>query len=151
CNTQNPRGYHSLLARELVMSDTAIDRNDPRFAAASGQPDLRGRIGWICHALRIAAVLWIVWNLAFVIYYWSDKTQVLENYGRLFSADLGDVSAARYAAAFAAVMISLVFAAVVSFAFGGSPAPISPDAFSPSTPPFGCAVPVSPEYLQSSS
>src|SRR5262249_51563161 len=95
------------------MADTAIDRNDPRFAAASGQPDLRGRIGWICHALRIAAVLWIVWNLAFVIYYWSEKTQILENYGRLFSADLGDVSAARYAAAFAAVMISLAVAAVV--------------------------------------
>jgi len=95
------------------MSDTAIDRNDPRFASASGQADLRARIGWICHALRIAAVLWIIWNLATVVYYWSDRAQILENYGRLFSADLGGVSAARYEAAFAAVMISLAFGAVV--------------------------------------
>src|SRR5262249_15834125 len=37
----------------------------------------------------------------------------LQNYGLAFSADLGDVSAARYAAAFAAVMVSLAVGAVV--------------------------------------
>jgi len=95
------------------MSDAAVHHGDPSLGFASGQTDLRGRIGWICHALRIAAVLWITWNLAFVVYYWSDKAQILENYGRFFSADLGDVSAARYAAAFSAVMVSLAFGAVV--------------------------------------
>jgi hypothetical protein len=95
------------------MSDTALHLADPRLASASYRRDLRARIGWICHALRIAAVLWITWNLAFVVYYWSDKAQILQNYGLLFSADLGDVSAARYAAAFAAVMVSLAVGAVV--------------------------------------
>jgi DUF2975 family protein len=95
------------------MSDTALHLADPCLASASYQGDLRARIGWICHALRIAAVLWITWNLAFVIFYWSDKAQILQNYGRIFSVDLGDVSAARYAAAFAAVMVSLAVGAVV--------------------------------------
>jgi hypothetical protein len=95
------------------MSDTALHLAGRRLASASCQRDLRARIGWICHALRIAAVLWITWNLAFVVYYWSDKAQILQNYGLAFSADLGDVSAARYAAAYAAVMVSLAVGAVV--------------------------------------
>jgi hypothetical protein len=95
------------------MSDAAIHHGDPSLGFASGQTDLRARIGWICHALRIAAVLWITWSLTFVVYYWSDKAQVLRNYGQLFSADLGDVSAARYAAAFSAVMVGLAVGAVV--------------------------------------
>jgi len=95
------------------MSDTALHRDDPRLAFAPGQRDLRHRIGWICHTLRIAALLWITWELAFIIFYWSDKAQLLQNYQRLFSADLGDVSAPRYAAAFAAVMVSLAVGAVV--------------------------------------
>jgi hypothetical protein len=95
------------------MSDAAVHHGDPSLGFASGQTDLRARIGWICHALRIAAVLWITWSLTFVVYYWSDKAQVLRNYGQLFSADLGDVSAARYAAAFSAVMVGLAVGAVV--------------------------------------
>jgi len=94
------------------MSDTALHLADPRLASASYQRDLRARIGWICHALRIAAVLWITWNLAFTIFNWSDKARLLQNYQRLFSVDL-DVSAARYAAAFAAIMVSLAVGAVV--------------------------------------
>ena len=96
------------------MSDTALHSDDPRLAFAPGQRDLRHRIGWICHTLRITAVLWITWELAFLIFYWSDKPQLLQNYQRLFSADLGDVSAARYAAAFAAVMVSVAAGAVVA-------------------------------------
>ena len=95
------------------MSDTALHLADPRLASASYRRDLRARIGWICHALRIAAILWITWLLGFVVYYWSDKAQMLKNYERIFSVDLGDVSAARYAAAFAAVMVSLAVGAIV--------------------------------------
>jgi len=95
------------------MSDTAIDRNDPRFASASGQTDLRARIGWICHALRIAAALWIAWVLVVSVIAWSDKAQMLHNYGLLFSTNLDDVSPARYAVVFAAVMVSVAVAAAV--------------------------------------
>ena len=95
------------------MSDTTIDRSDPRFAAASGQPDLRARIGWICHALRIAAALWIAWVLVVSVVAWSDKPHILHSFELLFSANLGDVSPARYAVAFVAVMVSVTAAAAV--------------------------------------
>ena len=95
------------------MSDTALDLAGRRLASASCQRDLRARIGWICHALRIAAVLWITWNLAFAIFNWSDKARLLQNYQREFSAVDLDMSAARYAAAFAVVMVSLAVGAVV--------------------------------------
>jgi len=95
------------------MSDTAIHHGAPLPAATSGDPSLPERIAWTCHALRIAGVLWITWLVVFVVYYWSDKAQILKNYGQLFSLDLGDVSAARYAAAFAAVMVSLLVGGAV--------------------------------------
>src|SRR5215831_21319370 len=116
------------------MSDTALHLAGRRLASASCQRDLRARIGWICHALRIAAVLWITWNLAFTIFNWSDKAWLLQNYQRLFSVDL-DVSAARYAAAFAAIMVSLAVGAVVVVCIWRLP--ILPAASSPSTLPFG--------------
>jgi len=58
-------------------------------------------------------VLWITWNLAFAIFNWSDKARLLQNYQREFSAVDLDMSAARYAAAFAAIMVSLAVGAVV--------------------------------------
>jgi len=95
------------------MPDTATLRDDSRFAPASDQSDLRLRIGWICHALRVAAVLWIIWIVVLSVIYWSDKSQILQNYGQLFAADLSEVSAARYGAAVAAVMVSVAAAAAV--------------------------------------
>jgi hypothetical protein len=95
------------------MSDTAIDRSDPRFASASSQTYLRARIGWICHALRVAAVVWIVWAWVVSVMAWSDKTHILHSYELLFSANVGGVSASRYAVAFAAVIVSLTAATVV--------------------------------------
>ena len=44
---------------------------------------------------------------------WSDKAQILKNYGLTFSIDLGDVSASRYATAFGAVMVSLAMGTAV--------------------------------------
>ena len=95
------------------MSDIPADRNDARFASVSGQRDLRARIGWICHALRVAAVLWIAWVLVVSFIVWNDKAHILHSYELLFSANLGDVSAARYAAAVAAVIVSVAAAAAV--------------------------------------
>jgi hypothetical protein len=95
------------------MSETATPHDDSRFAPASGQSDLRFRIGWICHALRVAAVLWIIWILVLSVIYWSDKSQMLRNYGQLFAADLSEVSPTRYRAAVAAVMVSVAAGAAV--------------------------------------
>src|SRR5262245_46279559 len=76
----------------------------PSLAARAS---LRGRIGWICHALRIAAVVWIGWAVVESLVPWTDKAKILESYGHWFSADFTGVSDARYAAAVVAVLLSL--------------------------------------------
>jgi Protein of unknown function (DUF2975) len=83
------------------------------FNATPLRTGLRARISWICHALRIAAVVWIGWVMVLTFVAWSDKANILQNYGRLFSADLSDVSAARYATAIVVVILSVAAAVPV--------------------------------------
>jgi hypothetical protein len=95
---------------EDIMSDAV----DASYAAAPGPSDLRSRIAWICHALRIAAVLWIGWAIAIFLTVWSDKSKITERWGQLFSVDLSGISNARYAAAFAVALVALFVATVVA-------------------------------------
>ena len=43
------------------MSDAVSHGDVPPPAAPTARSELRARIGWICHGLRIAAVLWLGW------------------------------------------------------------------------------------------
>ncbi len=89
------------------MSEAVIHVEPPSSAGSTLRADLRARIGWICHALRIAAVIWIGWEVVRTVVSWSDKARTLEAYGHWFSADFSGVSDARYAAAVVAVVLSL--------------------------------------------
>jgi len=89
------------------MSDAMTHVEAPPSATSPLRADLRARIGWICHALRIAAVLWFGWEVVWSLISWSDKARILESYGFWFSADFTGVSDARYAAAVVAVILSL--------------------------------------------
>lgn len=84
------------------------------FTPAHGQAGLRARIGWICHALRIAAVVWFAWGSALLLFVWSDRTRITQGWGQLFSLDLSGISDARYAAAFAVALVALAVSAVVA-------------------------------------
>src|SRR5215510_6693194 len=95
------------------MSEAASHGQVPPFVATPPRPDLRARIGWICHALRIAAVVWIGWVVVITSVAWSDKARILESYGRAFAADVSDVSAARYGAAIVVVILSVAAAVPV--------------------------------------
>jgi Protein of unknown function (DUF2975) len=96
------------------MSEAAGPGQAPPFIATSLRANLRARIAWICQALRIAAVVWAIWELVFVAIHWSDNAQILQNYERVFATTL-TVSTARYAVAFALVMVSIAVAAVIAF------------------------------------
>jgi hypothetical protein len=95
------------------MSEAASHGQASPFNATPLRTGLRARISWICHALRIAAVVWIGWVMVLTFVAWSDKANILQNYGRLFSADLSDVSAARYATAIVVVILSVAAAVPV--------------------------------------
>src|SRR5262249_4318608 len=89
------------------MSEAATHIQPPPLAVSTLPADLRARIGWICHAVRIAAVVWIGWSTVWTLVVWSDKMRILEEYGHWFMADFSGVSNARYAVAVVAVCLSL--------------------------------------------
>src|SRR5262245_7266571 len=89
------------------MSDAVFHVERRPLGTGPVRAGLRGRFGWICHALRIAAVLWIGWGTVWTLVSWSDKARILESYGFWFSADFTHVSDARYAAAFAVALLSV--------------------------------------------
>jgi hypothetical protein len=95
--------------REIFMSHAVTH---DRSVAPPGR-DLRGRIGWICHGVRIAALVWIAWIVVMVIVAWSDRATILDAYGRLLGVDVSGVSTARYAVAFAIALADLALVAVI--------------------------------------
>ena len=96
------------------MSEATSHSQASPFNATPLRIGLRARIAWICQALRLAAVIWVVWDLVFVVLHWSDKAAVLQSYERVFSSTL-TVSTARYAVAFAVVMVSMAVIFVIAF------------------------------------
>ena len=95
------------------MSEATSHGQASPFNATPLRTGLRARIAWICQALRLAAVIWVVWELVFVVIHWSDKAAVVQNYERVFSTTL--LSTARYAVAFGAVMVSMAVVFVIAF------------------------------------
>jgi hypothetical protein len=96
------------------MSEATSHAQVSPFNATPLRTGLRARIAWICQALRLAAVIWVVWEFVFVVIHWSDKAAVLQSYERVFSTVL-TVSTARYAVAFGVVMVSMAVVFVIAF------------------------------------
>jgi hypothetical protein len=96
---------------ETTMSDAL---HSAPYTATEGRTGLRARIAWICHALRIAAVVWFGWGSAVLLYVWSDRDRVTHGWGQLFSLDLSGISDARYAIAFGVALADLAVSALVA-------------------------------------
>jgi hypothetical protein len=95
------------------MEALPVIRNDT--VALPGARDLRARIGWICHGLRIAAVIWIGWNFVMSIALWRDQVTMRESLGRWLGADLSAIPDLRYDTAFALVIIDCGVGASVAY------------------------------------
>jgi len=67
------------------------------YPVPAAQSALRARIGWVCHLLRIAAVLWSGWVLLSMILSWylSDYVKLMENFGSALGTDLSGFSNAQ--------------------------------------------------------
>lgn len=53
---------------------------------------LRQRIGWLCHALRIAAVAYSLWMLITIIQFWSDPSLVASRFQHGLGVDVSGAS-----------------------------------------------------------
>jgi hypothetical protein len=81
----------------------------------SPQAALRARIGWLCHLIRIAAVVWALWILATIAWYWSDSAAIVKGFGGFLKVDLSGVSNVQYALAVAGKLGSWALQAAVSY------------------------------------
>lgn len=66
---------------------------------------LRARIGWLCHLLRVAALVYAVWVFALLALHWSNAAEVTRLYSHLLRAPLTEVPAAQRAGGFVVHLI----------------------------------------------
>jgi hypothetical protein len=103
------------------MTDTAL----PGTVASGDNPlvILRAKIGWVCHAIRIATAVWLAWLLVRIIMNWYDRPALEQNFLRFFGADLSGLSQFRYTLAFVLTLLVWACAAALGWfiwrLFGG--------------------------------
>jgi hypothetical protein len=73
---------------------------------------LRGKIGWICHGLRVAAVAYPAWVLYILLTYWTNASAINTSYGRMLHADLTGMSAWQQGAALSTDLVVWLCTAV---------------------------------------
>ncbi len=72
--------------------------------------ELRRRVAPLCHAIRLSAVIWIVWASAATLSVFASKAQVVEHYGRFLQVDLADLPTSGYVMALAVILLDLAVA-----------------------------------------
>ncbi|MBL8590333.1 MAG: DUF2975 domain-containing protein [Methylobacteriaceae bacterium] len=82
----------------------------PATAAAR---DLRARIGWLCHGLRLAVGLWAAWTLALILWLWRSPDAVAATYGGWWKLDLSALPATHYVAGLGLVLADWALVAVL--------------------------------------
>jgi hypothetical protein len=97
-----------------ISSSVALD------TVPASQSLLRARIGWLCHLIRITALLWAGWILVSIVWgwYWSGPdtaTKVAENLGRFLNADLTGLSNAQVMATFVGALGLWLFDAAIVY------------------------------------
>jgi hypothetical protein len=95
---------------EMQMTDAAALPDNPQTVA------LRGKIGWICHGVRFAAVVYPAWVLWLLAGYWSDPAQIAAGYGRFLKVDLSGIARWQQGAAFAVDFVVWLFTAGACYA-----------------------------------
>jgi hypothetical protein len=85
----------------------AVDAGAPRTL------DLRRKIGWLCHAVRYAALGYALWLLYALVAYWTNVEKIGKGYGRLLDRDLSGMAGWQPALALG---VHLVIWSVAAFA-----------------------------------
>lgn len=53
---------------------------------------LTQRIGWICHAARLAIAAYALWVVFSLVYFWSDRAMVVRAFGMKMKADISGMA-----------------------------------------------------------
>ncbi len=80
-----------------------IEATPTPVGASTENPQLverRGRIGWICQGVRLAAIVYALWVIYALAAFYGNVEAINKGYGRLLQKDLSGVLAWQQAAAF---------------------------------------------------
>ncbi len=92
-----------------MIEGRAIEPASPELRA------LRAKIGWICHSVRLASVLYAAWLLYTLTSYWMNAAAINNGYGRMLQRDLSGISPWQQAAAFGVNFAIWLFAAAACY------------------------------------
>lgn len=93
------------MTKAIPLDPASLSPEPPALAA------LRGKIGWICQGVRIAAVAYAIWILYVLATHWSSVEAIEKIHGRMFNKDLSGVESWQQAAAFGVSFVIWLFAA----------------------------------------
>jgi hypothetical protein len=86
-------------------------------ATPASQASLPARIRWVCHLIRIAALLWVGLNLVNVVWGWyaADPAKLMDNLNRGLNAGLSEISRVQIAAFFTGNLGIWAFDAAIAY------------------------------------
>jgi hypothetical protein len=86
-------------------------------AAPAPQSSLPSRIRFLCHLIRIAALLWVGWILVNVVRAWTtaDPAELMDNLNRGLNADLSEISTVQIAAFYTGNLVIWAFDAAIAY------------------------------------
>ena len=94
------------------------DEDEIAAARTAERPELGAllaKIAWICHSIRIAAVLYAVWILYLLTAYWTDAAAIKASYGHMLGKDLSGITPWQVAAAFGVNIVLWLFTAAACY------------------------------------
>ena len=75
--------------------------------------ELRRRVAPLCHAIRLSALVWIIWASVATFSVFGSKVRVTEHYGRFLHTDLTGLPTSGYVMALAIVLVDLAIAWII--------------------------------------
>src|SRR5215831_12566106 len=85
----------------------------PAATSQAGNDELRRRVAPLCHAIRLSALVWIIWASITVFSVFGSRAGVAEYYGRFLHADLASLPMWGYVLALAIILVDLAIAWII--------------------------------------
>jgi len=70
---------------------------------------LREKIGWICQAVRIAGVVWLLWGIAQSLWVWTRRADFIDKALKNYGIDPATISDFNYWLAYSPVLVTIAF------------------------------------------
>ena len=85
----------------------------PAATSQACNNQLRRRVAPLCHAIRLSALVWVIWASVVTFSVFGSKVGVAEHYGRVFHTDLASLPMRGYVMALSIILVDLAIAWII--------------------------------------